>query len=141
MAFTSVAPIYDVVIILSSPPLSVKSFNSLMIRLTPLHFMKDTIISIRSADTISFFNSPNSCGSFTALVKSELCAIDVSGRITVLFWSMAYLLFSLSSNASSCSARSSTDIDVKSSSPVLARMTSIILLISSIFSGNLSSPN
>ena len=64
MAFTSVAPIYDVVMILSSPPLSVKSFSSLMIRLTPLHFMKDTIISIRSADTISFFNSPNSCGSF-----------------------------------------------------------------------------
>lgn len=44
--------------------------------------MNDTSISMRSEDTISFFSSVYICGSCTAPVNSELCAIDVSGRAT-----------------------------------------------------------
>ena len=104
----------------SSPPFCVNSRSSSMMSRRPLHLMKDTSMSIRSAETISFLSSVNICGSCTAPVKSELCAIEVSGR------SMSAAVFPTASRGSvsrksarSCSARRSTPSAAKSASFVV----------------------
>ena len=65
----------------SSPPRWVNSVSSSIIRRRPLHLMKDTSMSMRSAEAISFFSSENICGSCTAPVKRLLIASEVSGRV------------------------------------------------------------
>ena len=100
----------------SSPPFWVNSVSSLMISLSPLHLIKETIISMRLHDTISFLSSLYICGSCRAPVNSELRAMDVSGRTISARSSTAWIVFLLSNRASSCSARSATDMPSNSAS-------------------------
>ena len=131
IAFTSVAPIYDVVMILNSPPFFVKLSSSESINLSPLHFIKETNISIRSHERISFLNSLSSCGSRIAPVNNELRAIDVSGRSILALSFTANLVSVLSKTASNCSALSETDSPLMSSS-VIEETVSTIAFTTSI---------
>ena len=115
----------------SSPPLCVNSRSSSIMSRRPLHLMKDTSMSIRSAETISFLSSVNICGSCTAPVKSELCAMEVSGRMISALSSSASTLFFLSKSARSCSARSATESVSKSASFVSVIMVDTMRLTSS----------
>ena len=131
----------------SSPPFCVKVVSSSIIKRSPLHLMKDTSISIRLQDIISFLSSVNICGSWIAPVNSELCAIDVSGRIIAAFSSRNKMLFFLSKSASSCSARSATVISSSSFSFVSVIIVEIIRFASATceltsppLSATLSSP-
>lgn len=110
----------------SSPPFCVKAASSSIIRRSPLHLIKDTSISMRLQDIISFLSSVNICGSWIAPVNNELCAMDVSGRIIAAFSSMARMLFFLSKRARSCSARSATVISSSSFSLVSLIIVEII---------------
>ena len=115
----------------SSPPFCVNSVSSLMISRSPLHLMKETIISMRSQETISFFSSVYICGSCAAPVKSELCAIDVPGRTISARASTAWIVFFVSSSANNCSARSATDIPSNASSLVSLTMVDTMRFTSS----------
>ena len=109
-----------------SPPFCVKVRSSSMISRSPLHLMKDTSISIRLQDTISFLSSVYICGSWTAPVNRLDWAIEVSGRMTAAFSSSARILFCRSNSARSCSARSATESASKSASLVSAMMVVMI---------------
>ena len=107
----------------SSPPFWVNCRSSSISRRRPLHLMKDTSMSMWSADTISFFSSVYICGSWMAPVNNELCARDVSGR------SMSLAAFPVArrgsfsrKSARSCSARWSTPSAAKSGSLVVVWM-------------------
>ena len=58
--------------------------------------IKETSISMRSAETISFFSSVYICGSWIAPVNRELCAMEVSGR------SRSFALFPVARRGSFC---------------------------------------
>ena len=88
---------------------------------------------MRSADTISFFNSVYICGSWMAPVNRELCARDVSGRSMSLAVLPAARQGALSrKSARSCSARWSTPSAAKSASLVVVWMVLTIWFASSI---------
>ena len=104
----------------NSPPLCANCRSSSMMRRKPLHLIKETSISMRSAETISFFSSVYICGSWIAPVNRELCAIEVSER------SRSFALFPVArrgsfccKSARSCSARWSTLSAEKSASCVV----------------------
>lgn len=87
-----------------------------MISRRPLHFTKDTSMSIRSALAISFCSSVNILGSWAALVNKLLTAMGVSGRGILAAVMPVMRLGSFSCNiCSSFSARSSTDFSLRSS--------------------------
>ena len=110
----------------SSPPFWVKAVSSSMRRRSPLHLMKETSMSIRLQDTISFLSSVYICGSWIAPVNRLDCAIEVSGRTTWAFSSTAQMLFCRSKSARSCSARSATESESKSASFVSVWIVVII---------------
>ena len=131
----------------SSPPFFVKVVSSSIIKRRPLHLMKDTSISMRLQEIISFLSSVNICGSWIAPVNNELCAIDVSGRIIAAFSLRARMLFFLSKSESNCSACSATVISPSSFSLVSWIIVEIIRFASATcactsppLSATLSSP-
>ena len=102
MAFSSVAPIYDVVIILIFLPFKAASSKLSIKHLIPLHLTKDTSKSIESHERISLLSSLSILGSIVAPVKSELCDIGVTGLMAFSFV-IALLLFILEYRAVSIS--------------------------------------
>ena len=98
----------------------------------PLHLIKDTKKSILSQEAISFFNSVPICGSWTAPVKSELCAIEVTGRTISALSFIPYMPLVLSNKAKSCSALLSTERLSKSLSRVSVLIVDTILFANSI---------
>ena len=112
---------YEVVIMRSSPPWSQNSLSSSMKRRRPLHLIKETSMSILSAEAISFFSSLNICGSCRAPVKRELCATEVSGRIQsfAFFPAASFGSFSFKT-AKSCSALDSISRELDLSAEFLS---------------------
>ena len=122
----------------SLPPLLVNSISASIKRRKPLHLINETSISILLHEKISFFNSLNICGSCTAPVKSELCAMEVTGLIVLTLSLMACIVLVLSVTESSCL---SSAISKSSAMPslVFSLIAPIILLTSSICFARLSS--
>ena len=122
----------------SLPPLLVNSVSASIKSRKPLHFINETSISILLHEKISFFNSLNICGSCTAPVKSELCAIEVTGLIGLTLSLIACIVLVLFVTESNCL---SSAISKSSATPshVFSLIAPIILLTSSICFARLSS--
>ena len=58
---------------------------------TQIHLIKDTSIHISSAENISFFISSFRLGSFLEPVKRDVLAIEVSGLIISLLYSILFI--------------------------------------------------
>ena len=113
----------------SSPPFWVNSRSSSIRSRKPLHLIKDTNISMRSAETISFLSSVYIWGSWIAPVNRLLWAMEVSGRLRSAAVLPTASRGSCScKSARSCSARRSTLSAAKSASFVVFWMRFTIWL-------------
>ena len=117
----------------SSPPFWVNSRSSSIRSRKPLHLIKDTNISMRSAETISFLSSVYIWGSWIAPVNRLLWAMEDSGRLRSAAVLPTASRGSCSrKSARSCPARASTLSAAKSASWVVFWMRSTIWLTRSI---------
>ena len=104
----------------NSPPFWVNSRSSSIMSRRPLHLIKDTSISIRSAETISFFSSVYIWGSWMAPVNRLLWAMEVSGRLR----SAAVLP---TASRGSCSRKRAKSCSARWSTPSAAKLTSCVV--------------